>query len=239
MGKHVRKRVITNEARKKNLRMRFKSFVRPENIKQKPFKHLSEAERRGTAPAALFKGRGRTKKLHLQGMSAFVGSPFSAPSSGDSPLAQRSRKEAAGPYRTRSVSSDDRLALMSSLPHKGQVEVSVEVNLQEHSISEPEDNAITDSHTTDGHYVFKTTGQSTGEETLGSAPLSSSGLVPAEDTMDIDHEGCETLDESRTLKKENWKEDSKESSLHIVENYFSLSNGSNEVGEVHGGSETS
>ena len=100
--------MITNENRKKKRRVKFKSFVRPDKIKQKQAKVNADVERRGTLPASFFKSNWRPKKLHLEGMSAFVDKPVSARSSNNSPAVAR---RATLPTRPRAHSDDEQLML--------------------------------------------------------------------------------------------------------------------------------
>lgn len=170
MSKHVRKHVITNEGQKA-FRMRFKSFVKPESTKHKQSK-LTNAERRGTAPAIMFKGKGKPKKLHIQGMDVFIGSPQS---SVDCTLTQRhSMKETA--HVCKSMSNDDTMAaLMSSQSQSNEVK-----QLLIHSTSDESVTFKPPACSTDGHTVSV---QSTGEE-KAAASLISVQTIPVSDDQD-------------------------------------------------------
>ncbi len=82
MSKHVRKRVITNEKRQRQLKVKFKTFVQPNEINSK---HSSSKVRTATLPASLTKRSWGGKKLTFQGMEAFVSRPRSL-SSNEQPM---------------------------------------------------------------------------------------------------------------------------------------------------------
>ena len=108
MKRHVRKRVITNENKRKKHQVKFKAFVRPNKIKRNKSKMTAEADRRGTLPASFLKSNWRPKKLHLEGMSAFKGKSPSVQSGDISPMSVR---RATLPTRLRARSNDEQLML--------------------------------------------------------------------------------------------------------------------------------
>ena len=108
MKRHVRKRVITNENKRKKRQVKFKAFVRPNKIKRNKSKMTAEADRRGTLPASFLKSNWRPKKLHLEGMSAFKGKSPSVQSGDISPMSVR---RATLPTRLRARSNDEQLML--------------------------------------------------------------------------------------------------------------------------------